>query len=216
MDHIDYSRLAIVAKEFQTSISWVRANLKIVVPIKLLSDLVATLLGENAEEMMEKYVILNEEEEATQAAWEIDMEDNGGSPHESEIREYRKANWESMYDPWTYAPTILYPSSLGWKVKTLIRLVNMDGAQSEAVQMTVHPSTDRSDLAQMILCHMGYCHVGILSKLYMEYNGEMFGPSATESSADTSKWSTIASLRIPAPIVILCVDSTDWSFQDVD
>ena len=38
MDHIDYYRMTIVAKEFQTSISWVRANIKLVVPIKLLSD----------------------------------------------------------------------------------------------------------------------------------------------------------------------------------
>ena len=160
--------------------------------------------------------MLNKEKEATQAAWEIDMEDNGRSALDSEIREYRRANWESMYDPWTYAPTILFPSSLGWKAKTLIRHINKDGAQSHEAQLAVHPSTGISDLAQMVICRMGLCCVGILPRLFFEYNGEMLGQTGTEITGRMSKGPAIASLMIPAPVVILCVDATDWSFQDVD
>ena len=121
-----------------------------------------------------------------------------------------------MFDLWTYAPTILFPSSLEWKTKTLIRQVNVDGTQSLAVEMTVHPSTDISDLAQRVLCRMEYYRIGIIPKLRFEYNGEMFGPAGSEPSGCTTKCPTSASLMIPGPIVILILDSTDWSFQEVD
>ena len=50
------------------------------------------MLRENAEEMMDRYLVLNDDEETIQAAWEIDMEDIGRSAHESEIMEYRMAD----------------------------------------------------------------------------------------------------------------------------
>lgn len=110
-----------VAKEFQTSVSWVRTNLKIVAPRDLSIDMETTLANENAMGTSGMYLILNDDGKAIQAAWEIDMEDNGRSAHKSEIDEHRRANQVSRLDPWTYAPSILFPSSYRWTIKINIR-----------------------------------------------------------------------------------------------
>ena len=54
MDHIDGSRLWLIAKEFQTTLRWVRSNIKIVAPREAHADLMDQLHQDSMDDHMSK------------------------------------------------------------------------------------------------------------------------------------------------------------------
>ena len=119
--YYDFRRIAVVSKEFASTIPWTRDNIMIVVPRTLIPALREKIVSGGVSEMPVKYVAIDDEDIATQAAWEVDLEHSGRSAITDEIAKYAMANWNSMFCPWWFAPTILHPESSEWKVQLIIQ-----------------------------------------------------------------------------------------------
>ena len=112
----DYGLIHRLAKEWSTSVQWIVDNIKIVVP--------ATLL-EQSRAYCEEFgigdipglVALGEDEVRIQAVWEIDRSETKRFPNRDEMREFETANWNSMFSPQFFPPSLLYPSSPKWTVR---------------------------------------------------------------------------------------------------
>lgn len=72
MDCYDYGRIALVAKEFASTIPWVRENITIVVPSELMAPLSDIMAPDGTGEDLYKYATIDDDEVETQATWEID------------------------------------------------------------------------------------------------------------------------------------------------
>lgn len=201
MEHMDYSRVVMVAKEIRTTVSWVPENIKIVVPRGIIPALTAALFALNSAKTLYSYIVLNAEEEAFQAAWEIDK-DNGRTACDYEVNEHRKYCWDSISDPWSFAPAILFPSSHEWNVRITITRTGDDGGTYNNVDMWAHPSTTIAELAHMAICCMKDCDRTKDPKMNFLYNDETCGPNGSSLTITKTRATTIASMLLPSPIVI--------------
>lgn len=108
-----YENAAIMrtAKLFRTSVQWIVINIRIVVPRALYLKLVQIVFPEMTNGFVRKCAIIEGNDIVRQTTWEGDMEVNLGSPLTDEIMEFETSNWNSLYNPRWYPPTILHPTA---------------------------------------------------------------------------------------------------------
>ena len=136
-----------MAKEFASTIPWIRDNLLIVVPTELMASVSDMIAPEGTSEVLYKYVTIDADEIPKQATWEIDMLHTERPARQDEVIEYEVANWNSMFCPQWFPPTVLHPWSNKWKVKAIIHQSSSEGPR-QPVLMNVHPNKILPVLAQ--------------------------------------------------------------------
>ena len=153
---------------------------------------------------MYKHVTLDDDEIEIQATWEIDMMHSGRSAHHDEVTEYEVTNWNSMFCPEWFAPTVLQPGSGKWRVKAIIHQSTSEG-RSPPVLINVHPNSILPELAQSILAKMGLKDQSHRVTLMFEENGEVISPEWSLQTEQAGGYSSIGSMLMKTPVDISCI-----------
>lgn len=165
----DNSAIFRTAKIFRTSVQWLVDNIRIVVPRALYSKLMQIVFPELTNGFIRKYVIVEGNDIARQTTWEVDMEVNLSPPMVDEILEFETTNWNSLFNPWWYPPSILYPTAKTWEVK--VKVFSVTGDDELPVIIYFHPDADLHTLAHIMKSRMRYTGRHPMPKMILSENG---------------------------------------------
>jgi hypothetical protein len=190
-----------LAKEWSTSVQWIVDNIKIVVPASILEQSRAYCeeigIGD-----IPGLVVLGEDELRIQAVWEIDRFETKRFPNRDEMHEFEAANWNSMFNPQHFPPSLLYPSSPKWKVR--IEILQSHGGNQDPISLSMHPTTTIPEMAREILSTLGLTGQQHRTQLTVNQNGQVIS-AGMEQGHRATRDDSIASSEWISPIRVLCI-----------
>ena len=201
-DEYDYGLMSVLAREWTTTIRWISDNIKIVIPASLQEQAFDYLEGQGKIADMSHLVSLDEGESRIQAVWEIDKFETKRHSYSDELVEFETANWNSMFQPQLFPPSVLYPSSPKWTVR--IEVLQSQGVYQGPIKFFMHPNTTIPEMAQDILSRLGLDGIQHRTQLSLTQNGDVI-TAGTEQGHRNKIYNTIASSEWITPIRVLCI-----------
>ena len=196
----DYGLIHRLAKEWTSTIQWICDNIKVVIPASLLEQ-THEYLGKIDDTVdMPGMVTLTGDESRIQAVWETDRQETKRYPNSDELLEFEIANWNSMFKPQLFPPSVLYPSSPKWAVRIEVLL----SPNSSITTLHKHPNTTIPELAQDILSTMGLDAIQHRTQLSLTQNGVVITAGNEQGHRDRRN-DTIASSEWITPIRVQCI-----------
>ena len=185
-----------------TTIQWISDNIKIVIPASLMEQAIDYLEGQGKYANISQLVSLDDGESRIQAVWEIDRIEAKRHSYRDELVEFETANWNSMFQPQLFPPSVLYPSSTKWSVR--IEVLQSQGVYQDPMKFFMHPNTTIPELAQDILSRLGLNGIQHRTQLSLTQNGDVI-TAGIEQGHRNSVHNTIASSEWITPIRVLCI-----------
>jgi hypothetical protein len=197
MDTHDFARIGTIAKSFASTIQWVSANIKIVVPEGVLPA-INIMIGSRM--AAKTYVVLNDNEKAYQAQWEVDQSEIESRASHDLIREHEIACWNSVHAPHIFHPTVLRPRSQAWQVEIVVRIQRPRGPRM-VVTGHVHPNSCFSTVARYVTTLVN--PTGELRRhdqIEIDETGEIIDPTWKRNYELQHDASSIASSTLKVPV----------------
>ena len=132
------------------------------------------------------------------------MEVSMRPPRDDEILEFETSNWNSLFDPWWYPPSILYPGAKAWEVRIMIYSATGDDDHPEV--MYFHPDADLPALAHLIIGRMRFTRRLPMPKLIFMENKQLLSPDWDFPKEWNSRLPSIVAYCLQVPVRILCID----------
>ena len=201
----NYGLIHRISKEWTSTTEWICDNIKIVIPFALLDETREHYYNRGDTDDLPDVVTLTRVEERIQAVWETDREETNRLPSADELLEFDTANWNSMFKPQLFPPSVLYPSSPLWAV----RIEVLKSTNNSITSLYKHPNTPISELAHAILSILGISGIQQRTQLSLTQNGVVITAGNEQGHRNYSK-DTIASSGWITPIRVLCIIWDDY------